>query len=203
MLPAYHLLLLDWHLQILRKLISFVHSEAFTLISLFLFQYFEPLGFFCVLSPKFLCDYNKCKTSRNISLKDRFLLLPTSFFVSSNGYNCHSGLSICLFWFFLIKKIQNWQSTFSYHSHACIYFILNLKIMLTFMYVKIAHYSIHQEVWLFANCYTSLFLLEGYKEQTQKYAVPLILFTIHLADPPMLLEIDWVHGKHFNVRTRK
>jgi hypothetical protein len=75
--------------------------------------------------------------------------------------------------------------------------------MLTFMYVKIAHYSIHQEVWLFANCYTSLFLLEGYKEQTQKYAVPLILFTIHLADPPMLLEIDWVHGKHFNVRTRK
>jgi hypothetical protein len=75
--------------------------------------------------------------------------------------------------------------------------------MLTFMYVKIAHYSIHQEVWLFANCYTSLFLLERYKEQTQKYAVPLILFTIHLADPPMLLEIDWVHGKHFNVRTGK
>lgn len=33
--------------------------------------------------------------------------------------------------------------------------------------------------------------------------VPLILFTIHLADPPMLLEIDWVHGKYCNVRTQK
>jgi len=47
----------------------------------------------------------------------------------------------------------------------------------------------------------SLLLLED-KEQIQEYGIPLILFTIHLADPPMLLEIDWIYGKYFNVRTQ-
>ena len=49
--------------------------------------------------------------------------------------------------------------------------------------------------------YMSLLLLED-KEQIQEYGIPLILFTIHLADPPMLLEIDWIYGKYFNVRTQ-
>jgi hypothetical protein len=47
----------------------------------------------------------------------------------------------------------------------------------------------------------SLLLLED-KEQIQEHGIPLILFTIHLADSPMLLEIDWIYGKYFNVRTQ-
>jgi len=35
----------------------------------------------------------------------------------------------------------------------------------------------------------SLLLLED-KEQIQEHGIPLILFTIHLADSPMLLEIE-------------